>query len=113
MEKKELQQQSEKIIIPINKITGINFKLIRVDCYLRFTDLDESENFDEFNFYYEGLCKSHSIHMMYYSNDDSMKYKLMYMKIDNRIGRSKEFSELFYTELELCVFLKKSKFKVK
>jgi hypothetical protein len=113
MEKKGLQQRSEFIINPIIKVTGIDLKLNRVDCYLRFNDTNEIENNDDINFSYNGNCKSHSIRIMYYSNDDSMKYRLCYKKIGNSIGRSKEFIELFDTELELCVFLKQSKFKIK
>jgi hypothetical protein len=113
MDKKDLKQKSEFIINSIKKVTGIDLTLNRVDCYLRFNDTDEIENHDEFNFLYNGNCKSHSIRIMYFSNDDSMKYRLWYKKIGNRIGRSKEFSELFDTELELCVFLKQSKFKTK
>ena len=114
MDKKDLKQKSEFIINSIKKISGIDLKLNRVDCYLHFNDTDEIEDEnDEINFSYNGNCKSHNIRVMCFSNDDSIKYKLWYKKIGNRIGMSKEFSELFDTELELCVFLKQSKFKIK
>ncbi len=110
MEKLELQQKSELVISPISKISGIDFKFIRVDKTFWFNRIDDS-----IEFYYFGKCKSHSIGITYYPNDDSKKYCIWFRKINsNGLSlKSKKYEETFDSELELCVFLKQSKFKIK
>ena len=72
MEKLELQKKSELVINPISKISGIDFKFIRVDKTFWFNRIDDSDDsIDSIEYYYNGKCKSHSIGITYYPNDDS------------------------------------------
>ena len=114
MNKVELQQQAELVIKPINEITNMDFKLsrIQIDTILWFNE--DSDDKDRITYWYLTDIKSHSIGIEYYPNakDGGYKYKCRYWKLTNgRMGNAME--QCFKTELELLVFLKQSKFKIK
>jgi hypothetical protein len=119
MNKLELQQQAELVINPINVVTEMDFKLCRIDIektlwFDKAPNLSSSDDKDKVSYWYLSKIKSHTIGIDYYPNAKvgGYKYKCIYWKLTNgKMGNRME--EPFKSELELLVFLKQSKFKIK
>jgi hypothetical protein len=122
MNKLELQQNAELVINPINLVTEMGFKLVRIDSestfwFNRGDDIPDDSDKVKVSYYYFSEIKSHSIGIDYYPKggyglEFGSKYKCIYWKLTNgRMGNRME--ERFKSELELLVFLKQSKFKIK
>jgi hypothetical protein len=108
MNKEQLQQQSELVIKPINEITGMDFKLFKVDIIHYFFNDDEDIEFiddDKIQFYFKFKTKSYIIHIKQYSNNNK-RYYVSYLKNEG----SKWNNNSFRTISELSDFLKQSKF---
>jgi hypothetical protein len=111
MNKLELKEQAELVINPINVVTQMDFKLRIIDFQTRFRYDIVSGDKEGLSYYYLSQIKSHAIGLTYYPNRTKMKFELWYRK-ESGLAH-KRFDESFDTELELCVFLKQSKFKIK
>jgi len=111
MNKSELKEQAELVINPINVVTEMNFELRIIDFQRRFRYDFLSNDRETLSYYYLSHIKSHAIGLTYYPNRTKMKFELWYRK-ESGLAH-KRFDESFDTELELCVFLKQSKFKIK
>ena len=113
MKKEELQQQAQLVINPINLVTKMDFKLIRIDSNTTLWFDMESDDKIGISYYYFTKIKSHSIGVTYYPKRTNKIYEVWYRK-DGGIGStSKRMEERLDTEYDLCVFLKQSKFKTK
>ena len=113
MNKLELQQQAELVINPINVVTEMGFKLIRIDSNtsFRFDRDDMDDNKIGILYYYRTKIKSHTIGLTYYPNRNISKYEVWSTKEGSYSGKGA--NQRFDNELELLVFLKQSKFKLK
>jgi hypothetical protein len=104
MNKEQLQQQSELVIKPINEITGMDFKLFKVEINHYFFNDEEDFNWDDrIEFYFKFKTKSYIIHIKHYLNKI---YTLSYKKNEG----SKWNNNSFRTISELSDFIKQSKF---
>jgi hypothetical protein len=108
MNKLELQQQADLLINPINVVTEFGFKLGHVE-YKSEWDLDDDSSYESLKFGFNTNIKSHYIGLYIQPNNSVIKYQIWY----NRHDGGKVYNVTFQTELELCVFLKQSKFKIK
>lgn len=118
MKKEELQQQAELVINPINLVTKMDFKLIRIDSestlwFNRGGVEMDSDDKNRVSYYYLTKIESHTIGLTYYPTRTKSVYEIWYRK-NVKIGlNSKRMEERLDTEYDLCVFLKQSKFKTK
>jgi hypothetical protein len=113
MNKLELQQQAELVINPINLVTEMGFKLIRIDSSttLWFNREDKDDDKIGISYYYLAKIKSHTIGLTYYPKRNISKYEVWSRKEGS--SSCKGSNQRFDNELELLVFLKQSKFKIK
>ena len=110
MRKQELKEQAELVINPINVVTQMDFKLTRIDSESTLWFTKDDNDKDQISYYYLADIKSHSIGITHYSNQ---KYRSKYKCTQWKHGGVKGVENYFDTELELCVFLKQPKFKIK
>ena len=104
MNKEQLQQQSGLVIKPINEITGMDFKLFKIEINHYFFNDDEEDFYydDKIEFYFKFKTKSYIIHI----HHSVKRYWISYKKIEG----IKWTSDSFGTISELSDFLKQSKF---
>ena len=107
MNKEKLKEHSESLINPINVVTEFGFKLVNVE-YKSEWDLDDDTIHQNLSYGFNTDIKSHYIGLRIQPKSN-FPYEMWY-RLHNG-GRS--MRETFKTELELCVFLKQSKFKNK
>jgi hypothetical protein len=115
MNKAELKEQAELVINPINVVTQMDFKLTRIDSkstlwFNRGDEIADDSDKNLIEYYYMAKIKSHDIGLTYYPIS---KYGSKYKCIQWKHGGVKGVENYFDTELELCVFLKQPKFKIK
>jgi hypothetical protein len=109
--KSELQEKAELVINPINVVTEMDFKLRFINLETRLWFTKEHVDTEGLYYYYHTDIKSHTIGLTYYPNRTHSNYQIWNSKKGSLSG--KRLEARFDTELELCVFLKQSKFKIK
>jgi hypothetical protein len=113
MEKNIQKENSEIMVTTINKLTGILFKIeiIRKNSGYNFNyqnEIEETE-YTSYEYYYRGKTDSHDFYLTISISDNKYEYKITYgPRYSTRVK-----TEFYETELELCVFLKQSKFHKK
>jgi hypothetical protein len=109
--KSELQEKAELVINPINVVTEMDFKLRFIDLQTRLWFTKDDSDTEGLSYYYLSDIKSHTIGLTYYPNRTISKYQIWNSKKGSLSG--KRLEGRFNTELELLVFLKQPKFKIK